>query len=113
LKKKIPVTILAIVMLSMASLVGCAHTETRTNTTLLVGQNPSIEVAVNGNITLVVGSDNEITVTADLKNPDIIDYTVSQKGDKIIVGGYTISCRSGCVSNRARKHGVHIINRKW
>ncbi|MFC1994350.1 DUF4097 domain-containing protein [Chloroflexota bacterium] len=45
----------------------------------------------NGNVDLVVGADGTITVRAELQNPDIIEYEVSQEGDLISVNVKTRS----------------------
>ena len=67
MKRLMVIIILALVLLSISSLTGCASTEIRTNN-FSVGGNPSVLIEVgNGNLTLVVGSDGEITVTANLK----------------------------------------------
>jgi len=84
-KKVIVTVILTLVLLSTVVLVGCAPTETRINN-FSVGPNPSVEVTVgNGNVNLVVGTEGQIAITADLKNPDRIDYTVAQVGDVITI----------------------------
>jgi DUF4097 and DUF4098 domain-containing protein YvlB len=91
LKKTIIITIFVVVILSMVSLNGCTPTETRTNN-FSVGPSPSVLIEVgNGNLTLVVGSDGEITVTADMKKPDKIEYTISQEGDRVTVDANTRS----------------------
>lgn len=84
--KKVVVTVTStLALLSTVVLVGCASTETRINN-FSVGQNPSVVVTVgNGNVNLITGSEDEIAVTANLKNPDRIDYTVSQVGDLITI----------------------------
>ncbi|HEY33032.1 MAG TPA: DUF4097 domain-containing protein [Dehalococcoidia bacterium] len=85
MKKVIVTVILTLVLLSTVVLVGCAPTETRINN-FSVGPNPSVEVTVgNGNVNLVVGTEGQIAITADLKNPDRIDYTVAQVGDVITI----------------------------
>lgn len=85
MKGVVVTVILALVLLSTVVLVGCAPTETRSNN-FSVGPNPSVVVTVgNGNVNLVTGSEGEIAVTASLKNPDRIDYTVSQVGDVITI----------------------------
>jgi len=89
MKRAITAIILPLILFNMVALIGCAPTETRTNT-FAVGLNPSVEVSVgNGNVILVVGSDGEINVTANLKNPDNIEYTISQEGDKVTLDAKT------------------------
>ena len=85
MKRAIVAIILTLVLFSTAALAGCASTETRINN-FSVGSNPSVEVTVgNGNINLIVGTEGEIAVTAELKNPDRIEYRVSQEGDLITI----------------------------
>lgn len=53
---------------------------------------PAVEVTVgNGHINLLVGSEGEITVTAELQKPESVEYEVSQDGDSIAVNAKTRS----------------------
>lgn len=89
MKKTALIIILTLVMFNIASITGCASTETRTNT-FIVGTNPSVEVDIgNGNISLVVGFDGEINVTANLKKPDSIEYTITQEDDTVTLEAKT------------------------
>ncbi|UCB42828.1 MAG: DUF4097 family beta strand repeat protein [Dehalococcoidales bacterium] len=89
MKRVIVTVILALVLLSTVVLAGCAPTEIRTNN-FTVGLNPSVEVEVgNGNVSLVIGSDGEISVTANLKNPDRIEYSISQEGNRVTLEAKT------------------------
>lgn len=89
MKKTIVSLLLILVLLGTISLVACGPTETRTDT-FSVGPSPSVEVKVgNGNVSLVVGAEGEIIVTAELQNLEKADYQVSQDGDSITVDAKT------------------------
>lgn len=91
MKKAIVAVLWTLVLFSTISLVACGPTETRMNT-FSVGSNPRLEVTVgNGSVNLVVGTEGEINVTAELRNPGKVDYKVSQDGDKITVDAKTRS----------------------
>jgi len=91
MKKAIVAVLLTSGLFSTISLVACGPTETRMNT-FSVGSSPTVEVKVgNGDVELIVGAEGEITVTAELRNPDKVDYKVSQDGDKITVDAKTRS----------------------
>jgi len=91
MKKAIGTLLLILVLFGTISLVACGPTETRTNA-FSVGSSPSVEVKVgNGNVSLVVGPEGEIMVTAELQNPEEIEYQVSQDGDSITVDAKTRS----------------------
>ena len=83
--------LLTLVLCGTISLVACASKETRLNT-FSVGASPVVEVTVgNGDVSLVVGPEGEITVTAELQKPDRVEYEVSQDGDTITVHAKTRS----------------------
>ena len=91
MKKSIVALLLTLVLFGTISLVACGPTETRTNT-FSVGSSPSVEVTVgNGDVSLVVGSEGEITVAAELLNPEKAEYQVFQDGDSITVDAKTRS----------------------
>jgi len=91
MKKAILTMILTLVLFSTISLVACGPTSSRTNT-FSVGANPAVEVKVgNGDVSLVVGGEDKVTVEAELQKPGSVEYEVSQDGDKITVDAKTRS----------------------
>lgn len=96
MKKEVVATtmaaILILVLIGSISVVGCASDKETQTDTFSVGLGPAVEVAVgNGDVDLVVGSEGEIKVTAELQDPEKIEYEVSQDGDSITVSAETKS----------------------
>lgn len=109
MKRAVVTVVLTLVLFSTVALIGCTPTETRTNT-FSVGTSPSVEVTVdNGSLTLIVGSDSEITVTTNLKNPAKIEYTISQEGDKVTVDADTRSGSRADVSVTAPENTMFTL----
>lgn len=93
MKKAIVALLSILVLFGTISLVACRTTETQTNT-FSVGSSPAVEVTVgNGDVSLVVGPEGEITVTAELQNMGRAEYEyhISQDGDLITVDAKTRS----------------------
>jgi DUF4097 and DUF4098 domain-containing protein YvlB len=82
--------LLSLVLLSVACRIG-AGTETKENT-FKVGGEPTIEIRTgNGFIHVETGANGAIDVKADLRDPENVEYSATQSGDKITVRARTRS----------------------
>ena len=81
-----------LLLLAAIPLVACGSSKETLTGTFSVGSSPAVEVTVGkGDVALVVGSGGEITVTAELQDPDKIVYEVSRDGDLVTVSAKTRS----------------------
>ena len=86
MKKLAAAMTVCLMLIGVTYLVACGSTiESRTND-FSVGPSPAVQVKVgNGNVTLAVGQEGTIVVTAELQKPESIEYEVSQDGDLVII----------------------------
>lgn len=93
MNKAVATAVLAtLAVLAMVSAIACTSpTETRGDS-FPVGASPDVTVEVgNGDVDLVVGAAGEIGVTAELRNPEKVEYEAYQEGDSIVVRAKTTS----------------------
>ncbi|MEE8373036.1 MAG: DUF4097 family beta strand repeat-containing protein, partial [Dehalococcoidia bacterium] len=92
IKRAVVAVLVTLAVLAVVSAIACtAPTETRPDS-FPVGANPDVTVEVgSGNVDLVVGAAGEISVTAELRNPENVEYEASQEGDSIVVRAKTKS----------------------
>lgn len=83
-------TVVLLVLLGTISLVSCTWSKETRTATFSVGSSPAVDIEVgNGDLALVVGLEGEISITAELQEPDKVEYEVSQDGDLITVRAET------------------------
>ena len=110
MKRAAIVTLVILLMLSSVNLIACISRESVEHT-LSVGSNPQIHVDVgNGDIELIVGEAGTIHTTAKLRNPDNIDYDVTQDGDTITVSAKTKSDSRADVTVVAPQNSAFTLN---
>ncbi|MCH7800847.1 MAG: DUF4097 family beta strand repeat protein [Chloroflexi bacterium] len=81
--------LLMMLAFSMAGLIGCEIHEGPTTIAASffdVGESVRLEVdGFNGSITVNLGDDGQVLVRASLRQPDRIEYTTQQDGDRIVI----------------------------
>lgn len=85
MRKVVVTAIVFLLVFSTVSLVACSSCET-VEGTFNVGSSPAIDIQVgNGDIEVTVSEDGKISTTAHLRNPDSVEYSATQDGDKVTV----------------------------
>ena len=91
--------LMTLAVLSMVALLSVACQSTAGTVTYLqafiVDREPSVDVEVgNGAVSVSVGSLQEVIVSAELRDPDNVEYSVTQAGDLITVKARTRSSKA-------------------